>query len=151
MLFIFKLIGLSELLHPGVQAPLVLYTDRDCCSLSGPSKYQRLFNSWPHLEVRFNGWTDYHKIIFVVKCNKIYCAIFFCIPTILLCCFCAGPIRRMALYAAHGRWLLHWVPPTVRDFHGQVEQLYICLGPRGLRPAFGSKERRVAWVRWVYS
>lgn len=36
--------------------PTVLYTDRDCCSATGSSKYKELFGKWPKLEVRLDIW-----------------------------------------------------------------------------------------------
>lgn len=37
-------------------APILLYTDRDCCSASGPSKYASLFGDWNGLQVRLDIW-----------------------------------------------------------------------------------------------
>lgn len=36
--------------------PLVLYTDRDCCSSTGTSKLLELFGRWPNLQVRLDIW-----------------------------------------------------------------------------------------------
>lgn len=40
----------------GQTAPAVLYTDRDCCSSDGSSKYKELFGKWPNLEVCLDIW-----------------------------------------------------------------------------------------------
>ena len=40
----------------GQQSPMLLYTDRDCCSRGGPSKYQSLFSDWRGLQVRRDIW-----------------------------------------------------------------------------------------------
>ena len=40
----------------GQPSPKLLYTDRDCCSSEGPSKYLSLFSSWNGLEVRLDIW-----------------------------------------------------------------------------------------------
>lgn len=34
--------------------PKLLYTDRDCCSTDGNSKYNELFEEWPELLVRLD-------------------------------------------------------------------------------------------------
>eukprot|EP00794_Sanderia_malayensis_P021122 gene21122-23194_t len=39
-----------------VEPPVVIYTDRDCCSASGLSKYQQLFNRWSSVEIRLDIW-----------------------------------------------------------------------------------------------
>ena len=39
----------------GFPQPYLLYTDRDCCSGSGPSKFLQLFGGWDQLEVRQMG------------------------------------------------------------------------------------------------
>ena len=36
--------------------PRALYTDRDCCNKSGPSKYQLMFWKWKDLQVRIDSW-----------------------------------------------------------------------------------------------
>ena len=36
--------------------PVLLYTDRDCCTISGPGRYKELFIRWPALEVRLDIW-----------------------------------------------------------------------------------------------
>jgi hypothetical protein len=36
----------------GQPAPLVLYTDRDCCS----SKFKTIFNMWEDLSIRLDSW-----------------------------------------------------------------------------------------------
>lgn len=39
----------------GVQPPVLLYTDRECCGIrQGESKYRLLFNAWPNLLVRLD-------------------------------------------------------------------------------------------------
>lgn len=39
----------------GVEAPQILYTDRDCCcSEEGQSKFKSLFSSWPNMVVRLD-------------------------------------------------------------------------------------------------
>ena len=40
----------------GQSAPQLLYTERDCCCGSGPSKYVSLFSSWDTLHVRLDIW-----------------------------------------------------------------------------------------------
>ena len=35
----------------GCPQPHLLYTDRDCCSSSGPSKFLQLFAEWDQLKV----------------------------------------------------------------------------------------------------
>ena len=42
--------------NAGVDPPLILYTDRDCCSETGPSKFKVLFCSWNLLSVRLDIW-----------------------------------------------------------------------------------------------
>ena len=39
-----------------VEPPAVLYTDRDCCSDIGPSKYEMLFSDWNHMKIRLDIW-----------------------------------------------------------------------------------------------
>eukprot|EP00794_Sanderia_malayensis_P008348 gene8348-9249_t len=39
-----------------LEPPLLIYTDRDCCSASGLSKYQQLFNRWSSVEMRLDIW-----------------------------------------------------------------------------------------------
>ncbi|XP_064391951.1 uncharacterized protein LOC135339658 isoform X4 [Halichondria panicea] len=48
------LMGRYELAH--ISTPNVLYTNRDCCTQNGPSKYQALFSRWNGLEVRLDSW-----------------------------------------------------------------------------------------------
>ena len=49
--------GLMERYRRGGQQPtLLLYTDRNCCSKEGPSKYQALFPAWGGLQVRLDIW-----------------------------------------------------------------------------------------------
>lgn len=40
----------------GQPPPAVLYTDRECCSADGCSKYKDLFAKWPSLEVHLDIW-----------------------------------------------------------------------------------------------
>ena len=40
----------------GQDAPVILYTDRDCCNRSNPSKFLELFDEWCQLQVSFNGF-----------------------------------------------------------------------------------------------
>uniref|UniRef100_UPI00358E8398 uncharacterized protein n=1 Tax=Myxine glutinosa TaxID=7769 RepID=UPI00358E8398 len=40
----------------GKEPPKLLYTDRDCCSMFGPSKFAVLFNRWEDIEVRLDIW-----------------------------------------------------------------------------------------------
>lgn len=47
-----------------VDPPILLYTDRDCCSYQGPSKYQVLFSAWPDLEVKLDIWHYMRRIAF---------------------------------------------------------------------------------------
>lgn len=42
--------------------PLLMYTDRDCCSESGPSRYQLLFSKWDKLIVRLDVWHFMRRI-----------------------------------------------------------------------------------------
>lgn len=37
------------------EPPRVLYTDRDCCSLTPPSKYEKLFDQWEVLVIRLDS------------------------------------------------------------------------------------------------
>ena len=39
-----------------VKPPLLIYTDRDCCSKDGNSKVNELFKEWPLLHVRLDFW-----------------------------------------------------------------------------------------------
>ena len=39
-----------------IDPPAVLYTDRDCCNETGPSKYQVLFSKWSNLQIRLDIW-----------------------------------------------------------------------------------------------
>ncbi|CAB4040037.1 Hypothetical predicted protein [Paramuricea clavata] len=46
---------MSRFEKAGVQPPVLLYTDRDCCSSQeGESKYQLLFHAWPNLLIRLD-------------------------------------------------------------------------------------------------
>ena len=50
-------VGLMESYdRAGQQQPQLVYTDRDCCSQHGPSKYQLLFFRWDGLQVRLDVW-----------------------------------------------------------------------------------------------
>ena len=50
-------VGLMERYdRAGQQQPQLVYTDRDCCSQHGPSKYQLLFFRWDGLQVRLDVW-----------------------------------------------------------------------------------------------
>ena len=42
--------------------PIILYTDRDCCCSTGPSKFQILFASWDAMEVRLDIWHFMRRI-----------------------------------------------------------------------------------------
>lgn len=42
--------------------PILLYTDRDCCCATGPSKYQQLFSEWDGLIVRLDTWHFMRRI-----------------------------------------------------------------------------------------
>ncbi len=56
-------VGLTGRYHgAGQEPPVLLYTDRDCCSQQGPSKYQQLFASWPGLQVRLDIWHLMHRL-----------------------------------------------------------------------------------------
>ena len=35
----------------GQAPPSLIYTDTDCCSLSGPPKAAQLFHEWDHIQV----------------------------------------------------------------------------------------------------
>ena len=39
-----------------VSPPHLLYTDRDCCKIDGPSKLNRLFFKWTDLKIRIDSW-----------------------------------------------------------------------------------------------
>ena len=55
--------GLMQRFQAGNVAPsIILYTDRDCCSDSGDSKFNRLFNQWPSLKVRLDIWHYIRRI-----------------------------------------------------------------------------------------
>jgi len=45
-----------------VDPPLMIYTDRDCCNSTGPSKIKALFSAWPDLQVRLDIWHFMHRI-----------------------------------------------------------------------------------------
>ena len=45
-----------------VPPPRLLYTDRDCCSLNGLSRFRRLFSSWDSLEIRLDIWHFMRRI-----------------------------------------------------------------------------------------
>lgn len=46
---------ISRFEKAGVQPPVLLYTDRECCGIQeGESKYRSLFNAWPNLLVRLD-------------------------------------------------------------------------------------------------
>lgn len=47
-----------------VADPILLYTDRDCCSYQGASKFQALFNEWPNLLIRLDIWHFMRRIAF---------------------------------------------------------------------------------------
>ena len=46
-----------------VEPPAVLYTDRDCCSDTGPAKYEVLFFDWNHMKIRLDIWHFMRRII----------------------------------------------------------------------------------------
>ncbi|KAI8517519.1 hypothetical protein Bbelb_035360 [Branchiostoma belcheri] len=46
----------------GQDPPVLLYTDRDCCAVSGPSRFQLLFSEWEGLEVRLDIWHYMRRI-----------------------------------------------------------------------------------------
>ena len=46
--------------------PLLLYTDRDCCAVDGPGRYQSLFDRWPALLVRLDIWHFMRRLAFGV-------------------------------------------------------------------------------------
>ena len=39
-----------------VSPPHLLYTDRDCCKIDGPSKLNRIFFKWTDLKIRIDSW-----------------------------------------------------------------------------------------------
>ena len=45
-----------------VDPPVLLYTDRDCCSESGPSKFQVFFAAWESLQIRLDIWHFMHHL-----------------------------------------------------------------------------------------
>lgn len=47
-----------------VHPPSILYTDRDCCSMSGPSKFKVLFSEWPNLHIRLDIWHFMRRLAF---------------------------------------------------------------------------------------
>ena len=47
-----------------VHPPSILYTDRDCCSMSGPSKFQVLFSAWPNLQICLDIWHFMRRLAF---------------------------------------------------------------------------------------
>ena len=62
-------VGLQKrYLGVNVPAPRLLYTDRDCCSYDGPSRFQNLFPGWIGLEVRLDIWHFIRRIAF--GCNS---------------------------------------------------------------------------------
>ena len=40
----------------GVEPPVVMYTDRDCCSEQGPSRLKQLFSVWESMEICLDIW-----------------------------------------------------------------------------------------------
>ncbi|KAK2143968.1 hypothetical protein NP493_4354g00007 [Ridgeia piscesae] len=46
----------------GQPRPLVLYTDRDCCTQDGPSKLVALFDGWEGMAVRLDVWHFMRRI-----------------------------------------------------------------------------------------
>lgn len=42
--------------------PLILYTDRDCCSSTGRSKFLELFGRWSNLQVRLDIWHFFRRL-----------------------------------------------------------------------------------------
>ena len=51
------------------QPPILLYTDRDCCCATGPSKYQQLFSEWDGLIVRLDVWHFMRRIAGMYVCT----------------------------------------------------------------------------------
>lgn len=47
---------MSRYARVNLPPPVLLYTDRDCCSSSGNSRFARLFGKWPDLKVRLDIW-----------------------------------------------------------------------------------------------
>lgn len=45
-----------------VEPPIILYTDRDCCSYQGASKFEALFSEWPHLKIKLDIWHYMRRI-----------------------------------------------------------------------------------------
>ena len=43
-------------LEAKVDPPKLLYTDRDCCSETGPSKFEILFEAWDQMKIRLDIW-----------------------------------------------------------------------------------------------
>ena len=73
--------------------PQLLYTDRDCCSVTGPSKCAQLFAEWNHLQV--SRHFD---------------------PSIMMMQL-AGETGCMALHAKACTWLQHRVSPPLWSFY----------------------------------
>ena len=40
----------------GVELPVVMYTNRDCCSEQGPSTLKQLFSAWECMKIRLDIW-----------------------------------------------------------------------------------------------
>jgi hypothetical protein len=57
------------------QPPILLYTDRDCCCATGPSKYQQLFSEWDGLIVRLDVWHFMRRIAGMYVCTCIFIVI----------------------------------------------------------------------------
>ena len=53
--------------------PLVLYTDQDCCSISGTPRAKELFKEWDHLQVSWNSSVSLTIYIVPDRCGWTYC------------------------------------------------------------------------------
>ncbi len=54
----------------GQDPPILLYTDRDCCCITGPSKFQELFAAWTGLTVRLDAWHFMRRLAGVLCMHK---------------------------------------------------------------------------------
>ena len=66
-----------------VDPPVLLYTDRDCCSESGPSKFQVFFGVWESLQIPLDIWHFMHRL--EVGCSSEVPSVVWCTRMVYLC------------------------------------------------------------------
>ncbi len=89
--------------HAGVEPPLLLYTDRDCCAKNGPSKYQVSIGTYMCTSSLYNPLADP-----VCQVGRSSCS-----P------------RHLALHEEVGKGVYYRVTPSIRDLHGTAFELYL--------------------------